>query len=113
MVYEYFLATGDLDFVQYVLPLLEKEHNFWVTHRAVPYIDDETGEELFQFFQYKATMKTPRPESYREDMELVKDLKTEGKNHFACLKASSITVPSNSKYLKIFVNIVISSLNIF
>lgn len=94
------LATGDLDFVQYVLPLLEvclieygishspnaatnriifqKEHNFWVTHRAVPYIDEETGEELFQFFQYRATMKTPRPESYREDMELVKDLKTEG-----------------------------------
>jgi alpha,alpha-trehalase len=77
MVYEYFLATGDLDFVQYVLPLLEKEHNFWVTHRAVPYIDEDSGLELFQFFQYKATLKTPRPESYREDMELVKDLKTE------------------------------------
>uniref|UniRef100_A0A7E4USK8 Trehalase n=1 Tax=Panagrellus redivivus TaxID=6233 RepID=A0A7E4USK8_PANRE len=74
MVYEYFLATGDLEFVQEVLPLLEKEYNFWINNRAVPYIDEETGEELFQFFQYRATMKTPRPESYREDMELVKDI---------------------------------------
>uniref|UniRef100_A0A915D8H3 Trehalase n=1 Tax=Ditylenchus dipsaci TaxID=166011 RepID=A0A915D8H3_9BILA len=28
MVYEYFLSTGDLEFVQSILPLLEKEHNF-------------------------------------------------------------------------------------
>jgi len=77
MVYEYFLATGDLDFVRYLLPLLEKEYNFWITHRMVPYLDPNTGEELFQFFQYRATMKTPRPESYREDMELVKHLNSE------------------------------------
>jgi hypothetical protein len=42
-------------------------------------LDPETQEELFQFFQYRATMKFPRPESYREDSELVKGMETDGK----------------------------------
>uniref|UniRef100_A0A915D7W0 Trehalase n=1 Tax=Ditylenchus dipsaci TaxID=166011 RepID=A0A915D7W0_9BILA len=32
---------------------------------------------MFQYFQYRATMKFPRPESYREDMELVHGLETD------------------------------------
>ncbi|KAI1717359.1 trehalase domain-containing protein [Ditylenchus destructor] len=77
MVYEYFLSTGDLEFVHELMPLLEKEHNFWLLHRARSYLDPETKEELFQFFQYRATMKFPRPESYREDVELVKGMETD------------------------------------
>ncbi|VDD96909.1 unnamed protein product, partial [Enterobius vermicularis] len=73
MVYEYYLATGDLDFVQEVLPLLEKEYRFWLSQRSQSWFD-ESSEEKFQFFQYRVKMKTPRPESYREDMELVKDI---------------------------------------
>ena len=79
MVYKYFLATGDLDFVRELLPLLEKEHNFWLINRMRAYVDPETKEELFNFFQYRVTMKFARPESYREDMELVKDIDNEEK----------------------------------
>ncbi|CAK5079789.1 unnamed protein product [Meloidogyne enterolobii] len=94
MVYEYFLATGDVDFVQQVLPALEKEQTFWNLNRARSFLDPETKEELFQYYQYRAAMKFgffylvfkiifsffsrfPRPESYREDMEMVKGLNTD------------------------------------
>lgn len=77
MVYEYLLATGDLNFVREVLPFLEKEMKFWNLHRARSYLDSETKQELFQYYQYRAAMKFPRPESYREDMELVKGLSTD------------------------------------
>lgn len=113
MVFEYFLATGDLDFVQQVrrfrifclkfqdfqvLPALENEQRFWNLNRARSYLDPETKEELFQYYQYRAAMKSvnccllalffnlviifhffrfPRPESYREDMELARGLSTD------------------------------------
>lgn len=76
MVYEYYLATGDLDFVQEILPLLEKEYSFWLSQRAQSWFNNSSNEK-FQYFQYRVKMKTPRPESYREDMELVKDLSTQ------------------------------------
>uniref|UniRef100_A0A914LRC5 Trehalase n=1 Tax=Meloidogyne incognita TaxID=6306 RepID=A0A914LRC5_MELIC len=57
MVYEYFLATGDVDFVQQVLPALEKEQTFWNLNRARSFLDPETKEELFQYYQYRAAMK--------------------------------------------------------
>lgn len=47
-------------------------------NRMQTYVDPETKEELFNFFQYRVTMKFARPESYREDMELVKDIDNEG-----------------------------------
>uniref|UniRef100_A0A8R1TM38 Trehalase n=1 Tax=Onchocerca volvulus TaxID=6282 RepID=A0A8R1TM38_ONCVO len=85
MVYECYLATGDLDFVQEVrmfpyfsydqdiLPMLEKEYNFWILQRARSLHVEKHGLNI-SFFQYRASMKTPRPESYREDLELAKDL---------------------------------------
>ncbi|CAD5208168.1 unnamed protein product [Bursaphelenchus xylophilus] len=76
MVYEYFLATGDLDFVLNVLPLLEKEYSFWIKNRRQDYYDPKTNQTLFHYFQYKVHMRFPRPESYREDMELVAGLPT-------------------------------------
>ncbi|KAH7724867.1 alpha,alpha-trehalase [Aphelenchoides avenae] len=77
MVYEYFLSTGDLEFVMEVLPLLEKEYTFWLNNRASTYVNETTGEEMFLYFQYRASLKFPRPESYREDMELVHGLDNE------------------------------------
>ncbi|KAL3097492.1 hypothetical protein niasHS_003940 [Heterodera schachtii] len=77
MVYEYFLATGDLDFVEQVLPTLEKEQHFWNLNRARSFLHPETKEEMFQYYQYRATMKFPRPESYREDVELAKGLSSD------------------------------------
>ncbi|KAF8365850.1 tre-1 [Pristionchus pacificus] len=76
MVYDYYMGTGDLDFVLEVLPILEKEYQFWMGHRATPFLDED-GNEKFPFFRYRATIKTPRPESYREDMELVREINNE------------------------------------
>ncbi|KAK6025344.1 alpha,alpha-trehalase, partial [Ostertagia ostertagi] len=74
MVYDYFLGTGDLDFVLEVLPTLEKEYLFWIKQRSRIY-KDENGTEKFPYYQYRATLKVPRPESYREDYEMVHHLK--------------------------------------
>uniref|UniRef100_A0A158P8D9 Trehalase n=1 Tax=Angiostrongylus cantonensis TaxID=6313 RepID=A0A158P8D9_ANGCA len=74
MVYDYFLGTGDLEFVLEVLPTLELEYLFWIKHRSKMHVD-ENGKEKFPYYQYRATLKVPRPESYREDHELVHHLK--------------------------------------
>ncbi|KAI6225077.1 Trehalase [Aphelenchoides fujianensis] len=61
-----------------VLPMLEKEFNFWMNHRMQSYIDPKTNQTLFHFFQCKAghtKPSRPAPESYREDMELAAGLK--------------------------------------
>ncbi|PAV62606.1 hypothetical protein WR25_26434 [Diploscapter pachys] len=76
MVYDYFLGTGDLEFVLEILPTLEKEYQFWVSHRSTMHYD-ANGTFSFPFYQYKATLKVPRPESYREDYELVNDIEKE------------------------------------
>lgn len=57
--------------------MLEKEYTFWLNNRASTYTNETTGEEMFLYFQYRAAMKFPRPESYREDMELVHGLENE------------------------------------
>lgn len=48
-----------------------------MSQRAQSLHDENFGVNI-SFFQYRATMKTPRPESYREDMELAKDLHSMG-----------------------------------
>lgn len=68
MVYDYYLATDDIDFVKEMLPVLVNEYKFWTSRRSTQYRDSAT------LFQYKVNMKNPRPESYREDMELVQHL---------------------------------------
>ncbi|VDP32842.1 unnamed protein product [Soboliphyme baturini] len=75
MVYDYYLATGDIEFIQEMLPVLEKEYMFWLVHRGTPYASAKNSETL-NIFQYKSSMNTPRPESYREDLDLVKNLES-------------------------------------
>ncbi|CAD6186271.1 unnamed protein product [Caenorhabditis auriculariae] len=75
MVYDYYMGTGDLQFVMDALPTLEKEYQFWLNHR-MSWFKDEEGNDKFPYFQYKAILKVPRPESYREDNELAHGLKT-------------------------------------
>lgn len=72
MVNDYYMATGDMEFILEMLPWLEKEFQFWLNKRSTPVKDQTTDEELFHYFQYRATLRRPRPESYREDLELVK-----------------------------------------
>lgn len=76
MVYEYYMSTGDLEFVMEILPTLEKEYEFWVKNRQ-GWFKDKDGEKRFPYYQYKAKLKVPRPESYREDFELAEHLETE------------------------------------
>uniref|UniRef100_A0A7E4WAJ8 Trehalase n=1 Tax=Panagrellus redivivus TaxID=6233 RepID=A0A7E4WAJ8_PANRE len=68
MVYEYFEATGDVEFIREMLPVLEKELHFWNDKRnvSVPL----TGESI-TMYQYRTEANTPRPESYREDVHLI------------------------------------------
>lgn len=57
--------------------MLEREYNFWMLQRAQSF-HHEKHDVNISFFQYRVSMKTPRPESYREDLELAKDLHSIG-----------------------------------
>lgn len=65
-VMDYFKATGDIDFLREMLPLLDKEYQHWNKERIVDWVT-ESGEH-FQLYQYRVYMDTPRPESYVEDV---------------------------------------------
>ncbi|KAI6192147.1 Trehalase [Aphelenchoides bicaudatus] len=70
MFYEYLEATGDTGFVLDQLPHLEREFMFWDNRRRV---EVEINSAQHNMYQYRAESKVPRPESYREDVELVKN----------------------------------------
>lgn len=61
MVDVYVTRTGDIDFLQSVLPALLTEYEFWIFNRSADYVVD-------QVIRYAAELDTPRPESYREDL---------------------------------------------
>ncbi|RTE70816.1 hypothetical protein BHE90_014775 [Fusarium euwallaceae] len=64
MVKIYVQHTNDTDILERALPLLVKEHEFWMTNRTVEvYINNET----FLLNRYDVSNTRPRPESYRED----------------------------------------------
>ncbi|CAJ0964094.1 unnamed protein product, partial [Mesorhabditis belari] len=93
MVYDYFLATGDIQFLIEMLDVLEKEFNFWIKHRTLTLkfgvdthsVGDENEknekkeEETLEVFQYRVKQLVPRPESYREDMHLVEGVEDPAK----------------------------------
>nr|CDJ97654.1 Glycoside hydrolase domain containing protein [Haemonchus contortus] len=64
MVYEYYLATRDTNFIREMLPIMEKEFQFWQKNRTV---DITVNGESITMFQYRTPSTVPRPESYRED----------------------------------------------
>ncbi|KAI6204877.1 hypothetical protein M3Y94_00728100 [Aphelenchoides besseyi] len=73
MFYEYYEATGDFEFVRQNLHVLEKELEFWDKRRTV---EVEVKGEQFTMYQFRAESNVPRPESFREDVELVKDVES-------------------------------------
>jgi len=73
-VYEYFKATNDLTFVNAMLPLMEKERQYWDRERRVDY-KTEDG-ETFQLYQYRVSASGPRPESYKEDIDTASHVNT-------------------------------------
>lgn len=73
IVQDYVAATGDTDFMTSLLPEIEQEVNFWIKNRSRQL---NIGVDVRMVFHYKAKSNTPRPESYKEDLETVKGLNT-------------------------------------
>ncbi|KAL3108339.1 hypothetical protein niasHT_014488 [Heterodera trifolii] len=71
LVYDYFGATGDIEFLKEIMPALEKELNFWQTKRTV---EVKVKGKKMMFYQYRADTKLPRPEAFCHDVKLVKDI---------------------------------------
>lgn len=63
-VHAYYNATKDVEFVRSAMSWLEKEMNFFTTHKRFSRPDWKT-----YLFRYHVTAQGPRPESYREDVE--------------------------------------------
>jgi len=73
------LIAGDKDFVALHMSTLEKEYQFWMTDRVVK-INNYT------LNRYASLVNQPRPESYREDQELIRGLLS-GDRRKACLRS--------------------------
>lgn len=74
MMKEYIDKTADVQFLRTQLPTLERELEFWEQRRAVELEKEGKNHKLFVF----GTGGTgPRPESYREDVELAEELASE------------------------------------
>ncbi|KAL3069878.1 hypothetical protein niasHT_033940 [Heterodera trifolii] len=71
LVYNYFGATGDIEFLKEIMPTLEKELNFWQTKRTVKF--NVKGKKMM-FYQYRADTKLPRHEAFCHDVKLVKNI---------------------------------------
>lgn len=67
MVYDYYEATQDLDFVTKMLPTLEKEFTFWKTQRQMPVT---VNGKTYQVYRYHSPTNMPRAESY--DLDVIK-----------------------------------------
>uniref|UniRef100_A0A7I4YT85 Trehalase n=1 Tax=Haemonchus contortus TaxID=6289 RepID=A0A7I4YT85_HAECO len=65
MLYEYYEATKDKDFMRSMLSTLERELQFWENNRKVNVtVDGET----YSVFRYKTNSNMPRPESFLVDI---------------------------------------------
>ncbi|KAI1776516.1 glycoside hydrolase family 37 protein [Hypoxylon cercidicola] len=64
MVKTYIDYTNDTSILDRALPLLIKEHNFWIENRT---IEITSGDQTFHLAHYGVQNTEPRPESYRED----------------------------------------------
>ncbi|QPH18896.1 hypothetical protein C2857_004017 [Epichloe festucae Fl1] len=66
MVKLYTEHTKDTSILERALPLLVKEHEFWMVNRT---IEVESGGKTYNLNRYAVDNTQPRPESYREDYE--------------------------------------------
>ncbi|KAK9788944.1 putative Trehalase [Seiridium cardinale] len=64
MVKTYVDYTNDTSILERAVPLLIKEHDFWVQNRTV---EIESGSSRYALTHYNVKNTQPRPESYRED----------------------------------------------
>lgn len=66
MMYDYYMATKNLTFVQSHLPAMEAEYAFWMTNRSVSV---QRGDVTHILNRYASSVNSPRPESYSEDLK--------------------------------------------
>ncbi|KAK2594130.1 hypothetical protein QQS21_008129 [Conoideocrella luteorostrata] len=86
MVKLYIEHTNDTSILQRALPLLVKEHDFWMVNRTIRV---EAGGRTYDLNRYAVDNTQPRPESYREDYETASN-----SSYYA---ASGIIYPENEK----------------
>uniref|UniRef100_A0AAF5I366 Trehalase n=2 Tax=Strongyloides stercoralis TaxID=6248 RepID=A0AAF5I366_STRER len=67
----YIKETGDYDFIRTSLPWIEKELQFFKTYKTV-----KLDEWKSYLYRYHVNVDSPRPESYREDIETSEDCET-------------------------------------
>ncbi|KAI1799109.1 glycoside hydrolase family 37 protein [Daldinia bambusicola] len=84
MVKTYIDYTNDTSLLERALPLLIKEHNFWIENRTLIIT---SGDETFHLAHYGVQNTEPRPESYREDF-----ITANNKSYYA---ASGIIYPES------------------
>nr|CRZ25273.1 Bm10630 [Brugia malayi] len=75
MMYEYYEATGDIEFIKENFNHLVKEYEFWVQNRSVSVIDEKGYKH--KIYQYHTISNVPRPESFRADIRAAVEV---GKN---------------------------------
>lgn len=81
MVSEIYSVTGDKKWLAEALPMLEKEYRFWMDPKGghlveLPRLSGE--KQVLNIF--RSIRRTPRPESYREDMESCRAAVGKGRN---------------------------------
>ena len=74
MVKEYMDKTADIGFLRSQLPTLVRELEFWECKRSV--VVEKDGKS-YQLFAFGTGGTGPRPESYREDVEMADEFATE------------------------------------
>jgi alpha,alpha-trehalase len=74
MMKEYMSKTAEVEFLRHHLPTLEKELQFWEKRRSL--LVEKDGVDHLMFV-YGTGGHGPRPESYREDVELAEEFETE------------------------------------
>lgn len=65
MVLAYFQATGDGEFVQGALPVLEQEYQFWMGADSTMKVTVVVGGKNYVLNRYRSNGTTPRPEAYK------------------------------------------------
>nr|CAD2180060.1 unnamed protein product [Meloidogyne enterolobii] len=65
MVNEYYKYTKDKEFLNDIIPMMEKELEFWTVNRSVVF---EKGCKSYTMYQYRTESTVPRPESFCADV---------------------------------------------
>ncbi|KAG1148244.1 hypothetical protein G6F37_003514 [Rhizopus arrhizus] len=71
MVDIYYEKTKDKEFMEYALPYLDKEYDFWMKNTSVHIKDPKNQKKTHVLNRYITQHKSPRPESYVEDYNTV------------------------------------------